>query len=328
VEQERLFPRIPETVTTPAPVGVPNTRRSDARLCLPVRNQVEIVLRDLDSFVPKDHLARAIWKVVESCDLSAFYAPIKAVIGEPGHPATDPQVLVALWIYATAEGVGKARQLDRLCSEHDAYRWLRGGVPINYHLLSDFRVVHREALDDLMTKILAAMMAENLVSLDRVAQDGMRVRASAGAASFRREGTLMKLLAKAEAQVKCLSAQVDEPEEAKSAPSAQDLAARERAAPERQERLEHALKELPDAQAAKKTVKEKRDARVSMTDPEARVMKMPDGGYRPAYNVELATDTESQVIVGIAVINRGTDKDQASPMLAKIKEGVEKTPHG
>ncbi|MDO9065936.1 MAG: transposase [Chloroflexota bacterium] len=147
-------------------------------------------MRDLDSLLPEDHLARAIWKVVESFDLSAFYAPIKAVIGEPGHPATDPQVLVALWIYATAEGVGKARQLDRLCNEHDAYRWLRGGVPINYHLLSDFRVVHREALDALMTKMLAAMMAEGLVTLDRVAQDGMRVRASAGAGSFRREGTL------------------------------------------------------------------------------------------------------------------------------------------
>ena len=327
MEQERLFPQVPETEATPAPVGVPNTRRSDARLCLPVRNQVEMVLRDLDSFVPKDHLARAIWKMVESFDLSAFYAPIKAVVGEPGHPATDPQVLVALWIYATAEGVGKARQLDRLCNEHDAYRWLRGGVPINYHLLSDFRVVHREALDALMTKMLAAMMAEGLVTLDRVAQDGMRVRASAGAGSFRREGTLRELLAKAEALVKYLSAQVDEPEEAKSAPSQQEVAARERAARERQERIEQALKELPDVRAAKKTAEKQQDARVSTTDPDARVMKMPDGGFRPAFNVELATDTESQVIVGIAVINRGTDNDQASPMLAKIKERVEKTPH-
>ncbi len=111
MNQERLFPQVPERETTQAPLGAPNTCRSDARLYRPVRNQVEMVMRDLDSFVPKDHLARAIWKVVESFDLSVFYAPIKAVIGEPGHPATDPQVLVALWIYATAEGVGKARQL-------------------------------------------------------------------------------------------------------------------------------------------------------------------------------------------------------------------------
>lgn len=329
VDQERLFPQVPEGETTPVPLGAPNTRRSDARLYQPVRNQVEMVMvmRDLDSLLPEDHLARAIWKVVESFDFSAFYAPIKAVIGEPGHPATDPQVLVALWIYATAEGVGKARQLDRLCNEHDAYRWLRGGVPINYHLLSDFRVAHREALDALMTRILAAMMAEGLVSLDRVAQDGMRVRASAGAGSFRREGKLKELLAKAEAQVKSLSAQVDEPEEAKSEPSQRDVAARERAARERQERIEQALKELPEVRAAKKTAEERQNARVSTTDPEARVMKMADGGFRPAFNVELATDTKSQVIVGVDVINRGTDMDQASPMLAKIKERAEKTPH-
>ena len=155
----------------------------------------------------------------------------------------------------------------------------------------------------------------------------MRVRASAGAGSFRREGKLKELLAKAEAQVKCLSAQVDEPEEAKSEPSQREVAARERAARERQERIEQALKELPEAREAKKTAEERQDARVSTTDPEARVMKMADGGFRPAFNVELATDTKSQVIVGVDVINRGTDVDQASPMLAKIKERAEKTPH-
>jgi len=325
--QERLFPELPGTEPTQGAAGAPQTRPSQARLYKPVRDQIEMVMRDLDSLLPKDHLARTIWAIVQSLDLSAFYAPIKAVVGEPGHPATDPQVLVALWIYATSQGVGKARELDRLCREHDAYRWLCGGVPINYHMLSDFRVEYRKALDELMTKVLAAMMDEGLVSLDRVAQDGMRVRASAGAGSFRREGKLKELLVKAEAQVKRLSAQVDEPEEARTEPSQREVAARERAARERQERIEQALKELPEVREAKKTAKERENARVSTTDPEARVMKMADGGFRPAFNVELATDTKSQVITGVDVINRGTDADQASPMLKQIEERAEKTPH-
>ena len=326
MDQERLFGELPVPEPSPPLPGAPATRPSQARLYTAVRNQVEIMIRDLDSLLPQDHLARAIWAIVESLDLSAFYAPIKAVVGEPGHPASDPKVLVALWIYATADGVGKARELDRLCNEHDAYRWLCGGVPINYHMLSDFRVEHRQSLDALMTKILAAMMAEGFVSLDRVAQDGMRVRASAGAGSFRREGKLKELLAKAEEQVKRLSAEVDDLEEPQSEPSAREEGARERAARERQERIERALAELPGAREAKKTAKERENARVSTTDPEARVMKMADGGFRPAFNVELATDTKSQVITGVEVINRGTDADQASPMLEQVEERSGKTP--
>ncbi len=149
--QERLLPEPaepePEPAQAPPPPTPPKTRPNEARLYRPVRNQVQMMLRDLDSLLPEDHLARAVWTFVERLDLAAFYAPIKAVFGEPGHPATDPRVLVALWVYATADGVGKARQLDRLCQEHDAYRWLAGGVPINYHMLSDFRVEHGQALN-------------------------------------------------------------------------------------------------------------------------------------------------------------------------------------
>src|SRR3989304_9210233 len=134
MDQERLFGELPGPEPSPPLPGAPATRPSQARLYTAVRNQVEIMIRDLDSLLPQDHLARAIWKIVEALDLSAMYAPIKAVEGEPGHPATDPAVLVALWLYATADGVGKARHLDRLCREHDPHRWLRGGVPINYPL--------------------------------------------------------------------------------------------------------------------------------------------------------------------------------------------------
>lgn len=156
------------------------THPEDARLLRPSRNQVEWTPRTLDASVPQEHAVRAIWAMLERLDLSAFYASIKAVLGRPGHPTTDPQVLLALWLYATAEGVGSARRLARLCEEHDAYRWLRGGVPINYHMLSDFRVAHQQAMDDLLTEILASMMVDGLVTLRHVAQDGMRTRGLRG----------------------------------------------------------------------------------------------------------------------------------------------------
>lgn len=327
--QERLFQEATAPEPIQAPPSPPKTRPNEARLYRPVRNQVQMMLRDLDSVLPEDHLARAIWAFVERLDLSAFYAPIKAVVGEPGHPATDPQVLVALWVYATADGVGKARQLDRLCQEHDAYRWLAGGVPINYHMLSDFRVEHGQALNDLLSEVLAAMMAAGLVNPDRVSQDGLRVRASAGASSFRREERLKGFLQQARGQVKRLATEL-ETEVAQCAeanrPSRREQAARQRAARERQARVEQALGELPAVRAAKKTEEKKEQARVSTTDPEARVMKMGDGGFRPAFNVQLATETEHQVIVGVSVTNRGTEGDEAAPMLEQVTERTEQHP--
>jgi len=236
-------------------------------------------------------------------------------------------------VYATADGIGKARQLDRLCHEHDAYRWLRGGVPINYHMLSDFRVEHGQALNDLLSEILAAMMAESLVNCDRVSQDGLRVRASAGASSFRREERLKSLLEQAQERVKRLAevsqaereANPEQPAEADRA-SRREQAARERAARERQERIERALKEMPSVKAAKKTEEKREQARVSTTDPEARVMKMPDGGYRPAFNIQLATTTDKQVIVGVSVTNQGTEGDEAPPMREQVVKRTEQQP--
>ena len=337
--QERLIPEapIPEVPTgepTPASPQRPATRRDQARLYKPVRNQVEMMLRDLDSLLPDGHLARAIWAFVERLDLSAFYAPIEALVGEPGHPATDPQVLVALWVYATADGIGKARQLDRLCHEHDAYRWLRGGVPINYHMLSDFRVEHGQALNKLLSELLAAMMAAGLVNPVRVSQDGLRVRASAGASSFRREARLKSLLEQAQERVKCLAevsqaereADPKQPTTEVDRASRREQAARQRAAREREERVERALAELPAVRAAKKTEEEREQARVSTTDPEARVMKMPDGGYRPAFNIQYATTTDKQVVVGVSVTNRGSEGDEAPPMLEQVRARTEPQP--
>lgn len=299
-------------------------RPQEARLRRPVRNQSEMIVRDLESFISEDHPVRAIWAFLEGLDLSAFYASVKTSADRPGRPASDPQVLLALWVYATAEGVGSARQLDRLCQEHDAYRWIRGGVPVDYHLLSDFRVEHRQALDQLLTRIVATLMANELVTLKKVAHDGVRVRASAGGGSFHRRSRLEQCLVEAKEQVEKLSREQGHPDPQLSQ---REQAARERAARERAGRIRQALDEMPIVEKAKKgqertLAKTKRkkitEARVSTTDTETRVMKMPDGGWRPAYNVQFATDVDSGVIVGAGVVNQGSDAGLAPPMEEQV----------
>jgi len=288
----------------------------------PNRGQVELRSVDLNGTVPLDHRARAVWEYVEGLDLRELYTRIRAVEGMVGRPAADPRVLLALWLYATVEGVGSARALDRLTEEHDAYRWLRGGVPLNYHLLADFRVEHDELLNRLLTQSVAALMTAGVVDLQRVAQDGMRVRASAGAASFRRGATLRECLKDAEEQVEALRKELDDDP---AATSRRLKAARERAAEDRRKRVQEALAQLPEAEA-KKDEKSKDKARVSTTDPDARVMKMGDGGYRPAYNVQFATDTATQVIVGVDVDNEGSDQNHLPPMIEQIKERYDQAP--
>lgn len=311
----------PRGVATPLP-----TRPEGARVRRPVRNQMEMMLRDLNSLLPEEHPVRAIWAFLERLDLSAFYGSIKAVVDGAGRPASDPRVLLALWVYATTEGVGSARQLDRLCQEHDAYRWLCGGVPVDYHLLSEFRVAHQEALDRLLTEIVGTLLSNELVTLKEVAQDGVKVRSGAGAGSFHRRSHLERCLAQAEQQVKRLAHEREHPD---PCVSRGEQAARERAANERVGRLQQALRQMSAVQAAKgrqerTLAKTKRgkitEARVSVTDPEARVMKMSDGGWRPAYNVQLATDVGSGVIVGAAVVNQGNDSGQAPSMEEQVAE--------
>ncbi len=296
------------------------------RVRRPVRNQIEMTLRDLDSLIPEDHPVRAIWAFLQGLNLSDFYTLIKAAIDSPGRPASDPRVLLSLWVYATAEGIGSARRLNKLCHEHDAYRWLCGGVPVDYHILSDFRVAHQEALDKLLTEIVATLIAQRLVKLKAVAHDGVRVRASAGAGSFHRKSRLEECLGEAEAQVKRLAEEREHPD---SETSLREQAARERAAQERAERVQAALHQLETVQAAKKRQEatlsqDKRgritEARVSNTDPEARVMKMPDGGWRPAYNVQFATDVGSGIILGVSVTNRGNDYGQGPLMEDQIAQ--------
>jgi len=229
---------------------------------------------------------------------------------------------MALWLYATVEGVGSARALDRLCEEHVAYQWICGGVSVNYHTLADFRVQHVELLDKLLTESVAALSFKGLVEISRVAQDGIRVRASAGAASFRRAPTLQECLQEAEQQVQLLRQEL---EQDPAACSRRQQAARERARTERQQRVAEALRQLPEIEAKKKD-DEKQKARASTTDPDARVMKMADGGFRPALNIQFSTDTKAQVIVGVDISNSGSDQGQMPPMVEQVTERYGEAP--
>jgi transposase len=297
--------------------GVPRLRCAQ-------RDQAEMRIASLDQLLPPDHQVRLVWDFVVGLDPTPLLESILAVQGHVGRNANDPRLLLALWLQATLDGVGSARVLDQLCREHLAYEWLCGGVSMNYHTLADFRSDHVDVLDRLLTDSVGTLLHEGLVQLERVAQDGMKVRASAGAGSFRREPTLQACLAEAEHQVAALKTQTDE---TAATATARQQAARQRAARERAERLQQALAEraqlveLRTQQQEEKGVKfNPAEIRTSTTDPEARKMHMPDGGTRPAFNVQFATTTDSGIIVGVAVINSGSDNGQMLPMLDQVEE--------
>jgi transposase len=314
---DTLFP-IPE----PEPKIAASGAKGKPRLVVPNRSQIELRPVDLESLLAMDHPARGVWDFVESLDLSPLYAKVQAVEGFAGRPAIDPRIYLALWLYATIEGVGSARALERLTRQHDAYRWILGGVSVNHHSLSDFRVQHGEYLDGVLTQSVAVLMAQDLVKLNRVSQDGMRVRASAGAASFRRRPSLERCLQEAKEQVASLRKELEEDPEATSR---RQTAARQRAVEDRRRRVEAALAQMPEAEA-KKPAAEKDQARVSTTDAEARVMKMGDGGFRPAYNAQFAVDTETQIVVGVEVSNSGSDQGQLVPMIEQLDQRYGKIP--
>lgn len=298
------------------------------RLRVPVRDQVEFQTASLDQLLPPEHEARVVWSAVCQLDVGSWLGQIKAVEGHVGRDATMPQLLVALWVYATLRGVASARELERLCQAHLAYRWLCGGVSVNHHLLSDFRSQGGERWDDLLTQLVGSLMSKGLVTLDRVAQDGMKVRASAGKSSFRRKATLQKCLEEAREQVATLR-QLAEADPAEL--GARQQAARQRAAEERQARLEEALKHVDQVQAqreiqAKRSNQPAKEARASTTDPEARVMQFADGGTRPGVNVQFTTDTASGIIAGVDVTSAGNDQGQLVPMLQQLKKRYGQTP--
>jgi transposase len=307
---------------------------ADVRLRRPERAQVIWQAACCDELIPLSHQARVIWSVVQKLDVSAFHEPIKARDGVCGRDATDPRLLISLWLYAATRGVGSARELNRLCSESKPYQWLCGGVSLNYHTLSDFRVGHSKAVDELFTQVIASLVDQKLVKVSRISQDGTRVRACAGASSYRSDERLDELLKQAKAHVEELSKLLDDPEKSAGL-SARKKAARRRAAREKVERIEAAVKRLPELKEKQKKAAEqagngeygkklkKGKPRVSTTDADARVMKMSNGGFNPAINVQLAVDTESRAIVGVEVTNAGSDKGLAEPMRKQVEDRTE-----
>ena len=330
------------------------------RLRCAERGQAEWRAFSLDELVPEDHRVRLVWRFVEELDVTPLQAAIKSVDGHAGHPAADPRILLALWLYATVKGIGSARELARLCVDHIAYRWLCGGVGMNAKTLADFRVAHGAVLERLLVDSFTSLVRAGVASLHRIAQDGMRVRAAAGAASFRRHSTLEACRREAEQAIQDLRARLDADP---GSVSRQKAAARQRAVEERERRVRAALAVTEDLQARQqdqarlaaeraaqeaepvtqkarqdgaKAAKSKkataaadqkpREPRASTTDAAARVMKMADGGFRPAYNVQFAADTESSAIAGVSVDNIGSDMGKMAPMSDALAEQYDERP--
>src|SRR6266571_2720666 len=274
---EQLFEDLPEQERAQAEV------RGALRVRVPERSQIGMQVAALDDLISEDHPVRSVWAFVGGLDLSALHDVIKAREGQPGHPPAAPELMLALWLWATVDGVGSARQLDRLCRDHLVYRWLCGGVSMNYHSLSNFRIAHMAVLERLLAQGVASMVEAGLVSLDTLAQDGLRVRAAAGASSFRRRARLDDLHAAAQERMKELEAER-----------------------ERREKTN------------KKQVAKQKEPRASTTDADARVMKMANGGWRPAYNMQIISAPEHQVIVAVDIDSTGSDRGLAQPGIEMV----------
>jgi transposase len=296
--------------------GAPRLREAE-------RRQIELRAMTLDELIGPDHLARLIWDIVGRFDLAPLLDAIAAREAAPGHPQTDPRILVSLWLYATLDGLGSARELERLCEQHAAYRWLCGGVSINHHTLSDFRTLHAGWLDHELIRSINGLLASGTIDLQTVAQDGLRVRAGAGKSSFRRQPRLQDFARAAREHVERLKAEVAADP---GASRTRREAAQMRAARERLQRVEAALAAMPQAQKRKQQNKgDPAQARVSSTDAEARVMKMPDGGFRPAFNIQYCAEAKLGLVIGVGVGVSGADQDELVPMHARVKQAFGRT---
>lgn len=285
-------------------------------------NRRQNVLRavDVERLIDDDHQARAIWEFVGKMDLSRFYASIGSVEGEAGRAAWDPKVLICVWIYAYSRGIGSAREIERRCGFDPAFQWLTGMEVINYHTLSDFRMSGEVALNELFSQVIGLLSADGLITLERVMHDGTKVRAKASSDTFRREERIREYLKLAEKQI-----------EAMGDPRKEDLSrrqekARERAHRERKEKLQLALNELEKIQKSKSCKEAKEQARASVSDPEARIMKQSDGGFAPNYNAQISTDSAHGIVVGASLTQNGSDYNELIPALNTIEAEMGKLP--
>lgn len=320
-----------------SPQAVPERDPGAARYVEAQRDEIVFDRFEFDALISAEHVARVVWAYVERIDLAELYGLIRARAHTPGRPPPDPRVVLALWLYACIEGVGSARQLERLSEDHNGFRWLRGGVPLNYHLLSDFRWQAAAVADRLLTEGVAALWSEGLIDLASLSHDGVRIRASAGASSFRRLATLRRLLAEVEARIVQLKQEIDADPDASNR---RQRAARERTLREQQERIGAALQALQELKSEPAVARDqagdgppdeapppagggkgkKKEPRRSTTDSQARVMRMPDGGWRPAYNVQLTGIPRDSIIVALDVDTTGSDGGLMKPAADQVEQ--------
>ncbi len=275
---------------------------------------------DVERLIDEDHPARAIWGLIGRLDLRRFYEGIESSAEEGGRPAFDPHLLISLWVYAYSQGIGSAREVARRCEYDPAFQWLTGLEEVNYHTLADFRVEKQNELDELFTQVLAALSKEGLITLEQVMQDGTKIKALASTRSFQREGTIRGHLERARQRV----AEMGDPRNEEASPKVKQAQARARR--EQQERLENALEELQKLQAHKSGEKAKSETRVSISDPQARVMKQSDGGLALSYNAQISTDAAQGLIVGVAVTQEANDSAQLLPAVDRVEQRLRKKP--
>ncbi len=290
-----------------------------SRLKKPNREQMVMTAIDVEELIAADHSARAIWELVGRLDLSAYAEQIKSVEGKAGRPTWDPQLLISLWIYAYSDGVNSAREIERLCGHDPAYRWLAGMEKVNHHTLSDFRMEHKENLDGLFAQLLGLLRADGMIGLERVTQDGTKIKAFASSKSFKREDKIKECIRVAKKYIEEID-QIGEEEM-----NRRRMKARARAARERKENLDKALEELEKVRKSKKG-EEKEQARASVSDPEARKMKHGDGGFSPSYNVQLTTDVDNKIIVGVDVTQAANDYEGLQEGIDQVAENLGETP--
>lgn len=286
----------------------------------PERNQVAIRFEAPEDVLPADHRARVLWHLLGQLDLSPLLVEAKAIEGRQGRDVLSVRMMLTLWLYAISEGIGSGREIERRLKTDPAFQWIVGDQSVGRTKLNEFRVSHRVALDKIFTDVLAVLLHKRLLSLDLVAQDGTRVRASASAPSFRRAESLQACREQAQLHLRAVLAEDDDEADLR-ARKVREAKAREHAA--RVEAAIAAVKELDNGRRGS-------EPRASTTDPEARVMKMPDGGFRPAFNVQLATagspEGGPRTIVGARVTNVGSDMGSVKPMLDDIAQRTGRLP--
>lgn len=318
MQQEQLID-IPEQPERPLLAELPSQPASEPvpRLKLRPADRSKLVLTAiaLEDVLPANHKARAIVALIERVDTQAFYTGIRTLEGKAGRSMRDPKTMIAVILYAYSEGVGSMREVSALTEHDPALMWITGLDVICHTELSEFRREQKAGLDELFANLLTVLDQAEVINLDQVTVDGTRIRTVAGADTFRRSKTIERKLEQARELVRKLeSGELQEGSRQRRLRAQQELI----------ERLEAGQRELDKIRQAKADSDE--EARVSTTEPEARVMKTSQDGYISAYNTQLMTESSSKVIVNVEVTNVSSDGQHLEPMLEQVKERLGQLP--